>query len=455
MQLKDETLNNLAASGANIAQFASFGPDLALRHCRIRGLEALSAANAFESAVAAIHRTQANPNVNIRTFLPQKPDGNPFFYGPKCGFQDPLLAAAKAKQMCAEGYHVIINETIDEADGGFSGVLYGDLFEFSSRDIPRCVEKPGCAALPRNVALDLIRTVYGFNFHVPYTPAYRVECSVHPGPVGYLGQRQVVWQAEHMSDTMPNPPKISWPNRYSRDMGDKAFGLLMGYLLGFPVPFTHVFGRVIPYFSFGTKTWSDEAAWVRTCPFEQQPGLFTTSRGWLDSFALMQREDPENKLISAILVQDGIRAEYAGAAIADREGGLIMEGKYGYGDSFMVGAGSEDLPERVRSAVTRLWHGLRAKLGDVRFEWVFDGNDPWVVQLHVGRSESGASVIFPGEPSAMRAFDTKEGLERLRELVTEAKEGGFGIVLKGNVGITSHFGDLLRRNKIPSRIERD
>ena len=52
-------------------------------------------------------------------------------------------------------------------------------------------------------------------------------------------------------------------------------------------------------------------------------------------------------------------------------------------------------------------------------------------------------------------FEVKRGIEALRKLVDELRSGGenHGIILVGNVGITSHFGDILRRSGIPSRIE--
>jgi hypothetical protein len=448
---KDDVLDRLAAAGANIAQFVSYGPDGARRMMRIRDLQGdLS----VEETIARIHAAQSEPNVNIRTFLPDKPDGNPFFYGPKHGFDDPGKAAGKVRQMCAAGYYVIVNETIDEADGGFSGVLFGDVFEFASRDIPRCVEKPGCAALSRDLSKKLIEAVYGFALEIPYAPDYRVECSVHPAPVGYRGERQVIWQAERMEEAAPVAPRISWPNRYSCDMGDKAFGLLIAHLLGFRVPRTDVFGRVIPLFSFGAATKSGDARWVRTCPSEQQPGKFTTKRGWLDPFALMQREDPDGTRIASLIVQDGIRAHYSGAAVTQADGALRIEGVHGYGDDFMVGTKSPDkLPARVESAVVSLAGELRQALGDVRFEWVYDGRDPWVVQLHVGASESAGSVIYPGDVESFIEFDVSRGLEALRAVIAEAESSGAGIILRGNVGITSHFGDVLRRSKIPSRIQ--
>jgi len=50
-------------------------------------------------------------------------------------------------------------------------------------------------------------------------------------------------------------------------------------------------------------------------------------------------------------------------------------------------------------------------------------------------------------------FDVTQGLEALREVVEQVASKGNGIKLIGDVGITSHFGDVLRKAKVPSVIE--
>jgi len=64
------------------------------------------------------------------------------------------------------------------------------------------------------------------------------------------------------------------------------------------------------------------------------------------------------------------------------------------------------------------------------------------------------NVIYPGEPECFEIFEVSRGLEALRAFIEHVKRDHMGIILKGDVGITSHFGDLLRRNEIPSRLER-
>jgi hypothetical protein len=148
-----------------------------------------------------------------------------------------------------------------------------------------------------------------------------------------------------------------------------------------------------------------------------------------------------------------VDAEFSGAALTGPEG-LVVEGVRGTGDAFMVGSqGPDSIPELVMRDVTATVATASAKLGAVRLEWVHDGQRTWVVQLHVGASNSSGSVIYPGEPTRERRFDVSRGLEELREVAADMTGTGEGLVLVGSVGITSHFGDVLRRAQIPSRLE--
>ena len=63
-------------------------------------------------------------------------------------------------------------------------------------------------------------------------------------------------------------------------------------------------------------------------------------------------------------------------------------------------------------------------------------------------------VISIDARTGLRAIQVPGDLEAFRGFVTQAVQDGFGIVLKGDVGITSHFGDILRANRLPSRLER-
>src|SRR5581483_3058000 len=245
-------------------------------------------------------------------------------------------------------------------------------------------------------------------------------------------------------------------NRFSQLIGDKVYGLLVAYLYDLNVPETTVVCRSVAPFRFGRDTSSDET-WLRTSPRVQVPGKFTTRRGWIDPFRLLSEEDPHGTMIASVLAQRSVPAEYSGAAIAtDATAGadLTIEGTEGFGDEFMVGrARRASLPDAVQRAVREVYETAAERLGPARMEWVFDGKKLWIVQFHTGASPSYGSTIFPGNPSTFFRFDVSKGLEALRELVQNRANLDQGIVLVGDVGVTSHFGDVLRRARIPSRIE--
>jgi hypothetical protein len=465
--LKDQKLDEFAQRGVNIAQFVSYGPDGKKRYSRIRGTYPEGRFDSVEQALQAILHTGA-PYVNIRSFTPTTPDGNPFFMGRRAQWASLTDAADVVRSLIRRGLYVIVNEDIDINDGGFSGVVMGEIAEFAPQDTPRCVDRKGeprCAVMNRGLMEKLVLAVYGRRIGFPYSRNHRIEFSVHPGPVGYLRGPLLMWQEEAIErGTGPSGVTPRWPNRYSIAMGDKAYGLLMAHLHGLSVPFTRVTGRLIPPFEFGEHTNDGNTRWMRTAPRTQQPGKFTTMASWTDPFALIQREDPDGSGIAAILEQDNVSTErggWSGAAITQADGTLLVEGRHGRGDGFMVGSESPtDLPVAVIDAVTRVWEQARIDFGPIRFEWVYDRDHTvWVVQLHAGASDSVGDIIYPGEPTqSWQRYDVVGGLEGLRQLVgrisTSRFPGNTGIVLVGNVGITSHFGDLLRRAKIPSRLER-
>jgi hypothetical protein len=398
---KDVILDQLARHG-NIAQFVSFDP--ALRQRFVYGINQVSA------------------------------------------------VVDQLQRFSAAGLYSIVNETVDIHDGGVSGVACGGVVEFAPDDTPRCVEKSGTAAVSRALAFDIFRTVYGFEPDLPKDPTLRVEFSLHPLRRGFRHQHSIVWEIESVPASHPESPMPRWPNRFSQVIGDKAFGLLVAACLGFDVPFTLVIPRRLAPFSFGEGGLAEP--WIRTAPAEQSPGRFTTRRGWLDPYRLLQQEDPEAAWIASVLHQRGVDARASGAAIAQSDGHVAIEGVHGFGDRFMVGdRAPEPLPQSVIHRVRETYERAAGLLGPVRFEWVDDGERIWIVQLHAGSSVSAGRVIVPGEARRFQRFDVGQGLEALRALVASVKDAGEGIVLVGFVGVTSHFGDILRRAGVPSRLE--
>jgi len=317
---------------------------------------------------------------------------------------------------------------------------------------PEHIEKYGYpASFPKLTALSLLETVYGFHPDLShYQSSQRVEFSIHPLRKGMRNEHTIVWEVEDVGE-FQHTPKFSWPNRFSRFIGDKAFGLLVANTLRFPVPSTKVFPRSLPPFHFGLKTGSGET-WIRTCPIEQQPGRYTTKLGWIDPYLLMQQEDPERVNIASILAQEGVDPQYSGSLIVDSTGNVIIEGVRGRGDAFMDGRFTEKLPPYVKTSVDRLYDEIADVLGPVRFEWVYDGDTVWIVQLHMGATTSFGNIIYPGDAAFFHRFAVAEGIDALRKLIQRTGPNE-GIILVGFVGISSHLGDLLRKAKIPSRIE--
>ncbi len=446
---KDAGLDRLSNNGFNVAQFVSYDADGAQRFSRTKGNAQNHQFDSQEAAVAFMLANTTEHSVNVRSFDPTDPKSKPFDYGLKSS--DSVLASLRARR--DEGLHAIVNETVDIDDGGVSGVAFGNVIEFSPHDTPRCVEKPGTAQFTRAMGADIIRKVYGFYPTLAADPTTRIEFSIHPLRHGYKDEHTIIWEAED-ADGAPLTAETNWPNRFSDMLGDKTFGLMIADEIGLHVPRTTVFNRTVAPFTFGRETGSQEV-WLRTAPNKQTPGLYTTTHGWHDPYQLMAREDPTGEHIASILRQDGVDARYSGACIMGADNELILEGKAGKGDDFMVGeTGIATLPHYVDSAVRDIYKQASDYLGPVRFEWAYDGVHVWVVQLHRGKSVSTAQTIVPGhEATAYIEYSTENGIDGLRELIAQHVEGA-GITLVGNVGVTSHFGDLLRKANVPSRIER-
>jgi hypothetical protein len=297
----------------------------------------------------------------------------------------------------------------------------------------------------------LLETVYRFRPPLEARSEVRTEFSVHPLRRGYRREHTIFWEEERVAPVSLHADVV-WPNRFSRLIGDKAFGLLVAHLLELPVPSTTVIPRGLPPFSFGIPTNTGET-WIRTCPVEQVPGRFTTHHGWLDPFALLCHEDREGEAIASVLAQEGVDAQYSGALVTGDSNRPILEGVRGSGEQFMLGrAAPERIPDSVSGAVLDLYTQARAELGPVRFEWAYDGRRAWILQLHRGVSATSQRTIYSGEAQVYHRFDVARGIEALRELVGEIEGTGEGVVLVGNIGITSHLGDILRRARIPSRL---
>jgi hypothetical protein len=444
---KDVRLAALADSH-NVAQFVSFSPgaDPAVRHSRIRGHAPDAPFPDIHAAVEAVLTNAASGTVNVRSFLPDNDKGNPFHYR----IAKSADAVARVNSLAAAGYTTIVNETLDVHDGGVSGVVLNDLIEFVPDDTPRGVEEPGVASLPLGLGSRLLECVYGFRAHLPDTRGYRIEFSTHPLRVGYRQRHTIVWESEAVRDE-PVPATFSWPNKFSRFIGDKAYGLLMADLLGLAVPRTVVISRKVRPFSFGRSTGTAEI-WTRPCPREQDPGKHPTYRGWVDPYVMLGLGEPAGSAVVSVLAQEGVAAEYSGATLPRESGGYKVEGVPGFGEDFMQGERSPaPLPSRVIEDVRAVGAAAHAVLGPIRMEFAHDGRQVWVLQLHLATDRFQGAVICSGDPmNGWLDFDPASGLDQLRTLIDEARSKCRGIRVAGTVGVTSHVGDLLRKARIPA-----
>ena len=446
---KDDVLDHLARR-ANVAQFVSFGPDLVQRHAWIRGLPP---GHRFGSLEEAVGGARSPPRRNPRSTSAASSRTARRAAPSSMARPTPRKIAGELRRMAAEGLYTILNETVDVQDGGVSGVAFGDTLEFAPGDTPRCVEKPDAAGFPRDLGLRVLETVYGFRPALPAKTEQRVEFSLHPLRRGYRAEHTILWETEEPGPP-PSAPRISWPNRFSRHLGDKAFGLLMADALGLPVPRTRVIPRGLAPFSFGTPTGTAET-WLRTCPREQVPGRFTTRHGWTDPLPPAPGRGPRRRPHRL-----GPRPGRRRGALLRRPGDRVGRRAADRGRGRRRRPASCSAARRRRSCRPRSPARCATSTAAPPAGWGRSASSgrttaprPWIVQLHRGASPGAGRVIFPGEPERFHSLETAQGIDALRALIARIEGTGDGVVLVGHVGVTSHFGDLLRRARIPSRIE--
>lgn len=455
---KDETLDQLATT-ANVAHFVSFAPfTLQQRFARLAGYPANHHFATPREAIAALFAISRNGQVNVRSFRPEAPEGNPFRMG-LTRVDDVLDLLTQWGQ--DKGLHTIVNEMIDTNDGGVSGVAYRGLLEFAPGATPRVVDDETVerCQLPLALGRDVLRTVYGASLPIDEFVGARVELSVHPGRRGWAHEQWIAWQLERRP-MAPISRAIRWPHRFSRLIGDKTFGLLLAHHSGFLVPRSTVYlaqSRLFP-FQFGSATGTSEI-WTRPAPTEKYPGYYPTVRGWVDPTAFFnvwpayltnRRTETPSHPMAAVLVQEGVGAQYSGRA-GTRDGQLSVAGVHGYGDAFMQGdEAAGTLPPRVLQAVVELYMQLTLVFGEVEIEWVYDGVETWIVQL-------GPSIDRkpPPAPRGWIRFNYRRGaLEEFRSRVVEASRQGVGIVVIGNVDALSHAGEIADLAGVPVVWER-
>lgn len=453
--LKDDKLAHINDMGlGNIAQYVSIDPNGEVKHIQISN-HTKDETN-IKQLIMALIKSSRSGAVNIRSFSTDAMKGNKLIYNKRISELEEIIQ--QVKQNCDEGKYSIVNENIDINDGGVSGVVLGNIIEFAPKDTPKCVDKEGVCLLEKRLGYHVLKTVYGFQPEFCFGEEYRVEFSIHPNREGVRQKHTIVWEYELFQKT-EHEFKIKWPNKFSEFIGDKTFGLIIADYLGLNVPFTIAIPREVAPFSFGRRTGLFEK-WIRTCPIVKESGKYYTGNQWTDPFILMQSEESrgENDInIAAILSQDAVDAKYSGGAIITKEiENDLIEGVEGSGEKFMLGQEyKNDLPEVVKNALKEVMSTLRSYnylLGDVSIEWVYDNKKIWIVQLNQLKNNGTGNIIVPGHPSSYEKFNVEHGLEALRDRIQIIKDKNIGIEIIGNVGVTSHFGDLLRQSDIPSRI---
>jgi hypothetical protein len=442
----------MVVAGHNVAQFVAFTPAMEQTYSAVRGWGIGHAFDGIDDAARNLINSSGEGLLNVRSYRPDDPQGCPFLR--ELNAAD---AANAARSLCHNGYSVIINESIALDDGGVSGVIQGGVVEFAPGVTPRFVEQSteDIPAWPRGTGLAMLQHVYGelSALCTGFDDETRVEFSVHPARRGYLHDTAIIWEAQHVG-AIDVQPSMFWPCRFSRHIGDKAFGLLVAACIGLPVPSATVYprNRALTPFTIGSRTHRG-VVWMRTSPAVQMPGKYTTCRGWRDPYELMQADDPDGTALASCLAQDGVRAKWSGTYVTQADGTPLVEGCRGYGDEYMLAQRApEDLPDGVRHMVMAVFIRASVRLmRPVRGEWVYDGERVWVVQLHTGASASQGRTIVPGEATHWHRFDPAGGMAALDALIGGMADGE-GILFTGHIGVGSHFADKMRKGNIPSRI---
>jgi hypothetical protein len=62
-------------------------------------------------------------------------------------------------------------------------------------------------------------------------------------------------------------------------------------------------------------------------------------------------------------------------------------------------------------------------------------------------------MLVPGEATEWAIFKASQGLENLRQFLA-GLPSHVGVQIEGEIGLTSHLADLLRKSRRPARISR-
>lgn len=478
--LKDEELNNLVTGYlkenehgqeqlVNVAQFFSVSPvvedctmdDFMRMRAKCRRIKP-SINNVEDTRIVELVDTllsQSNSGkVSIRTFTRDQSSGNPLKLG--LSNRDEILNILYKNSI--DGYYSIVNEYIDICDGGVSGVICNDVIEFSPNDTPRCVEKDGVCRLPARIGIKMLRIIYGVNIGFLWKKNKRIEFSIHTKKIGYLDKLYTVWEITDTNEFDENiKVPIMYPNNFSKHIGNKTFGLILAHILGLNVPSGIVINRNIRPFTLTTnpKRLPDDTI-MRPAPSIKLPGEIDSKFEYTDVFEFM-KEGMEN--VPSLILQERVLAEYSGAAqITEDCQRCDIEGVQGFGDKFMLGMQEPgELPSKVIDKLEGSFDKIkeyRELLGDINLEWVYSDR-VWIVQFDCVNNENKAISFTTEEPESWVQIAVPEtNLKQFRESVEDLLEQrditgtNFGIEIRGNIGMLSHYGDIIREYNIPAKI---
>lgn len=464
---RDERMIAISGS-ANIANFVSFDGSGRLRFARLgtrslRNSSQVPLKDLLENLLSSVGR------VNLRFFAPGASTGARMVPD----VSDLKTLFMTSEQCIAEDGYVIVSEAIALDDGGISGVVVHDVVEFMNGVTPRFVDQSTSKfpQLPTSVGEKMLRAIYGNDVNLLlFDKELRVEFSVHPNPVGHLGRRMIVWDAYHAPASSALRPMIEWPNVYSDWLGDKLYGLLVADAVGLTVPksvgWLHpriesehesVFERWTPSLGvrFGQDTGSTDE-WLRSSPSRRDPGKYPTlkSSSKMDPLDWMAQIDPNGRNIRSVVQQQNVRSVYSGAAECG-QGATLIEGVAGSGESYMLGRRvPEHIPKPVERNVRLMADQIFAAFGASRFEWAFDGDQTWLLQVNQKFVEDRSPIEVEVEGKKYVDFDPTEGLERLAEVIIVAKEADATVRLGRRVGLTSHVCELLHRADVKYALAR-
>jgi hypothetical protein len=458
---KDEVLDHIACT-ANVAQFVSFAPGSSLqqRFCRINGYQPNHNFNSPEEAISALLHNATEKKVNIRSYTPETPEGNPFIK--RLESVDEVMS--KIRNLAEDKYlYTIVNEVIDECDGGVSGVSHRGVIEFAPDTTPRCVDDPEIetSVFPFEIGMTVLKTIYGFEPDLKGREGARVEFSIHPKPSGWRKRHTIIWQLEQRPREKIKTT-IQWPNRFSRMLGDKTYGLILASSVGFSVPLTMVFCRRLFPFIFGESTGSSEKI-TRTSPETKEPGYYLSARGWHDPYAVLEGQilapaerkwTPLPAPLSSVLIQQVVPAKYSGRALYSGSNKIEIRGVAGKGDAFMLGEQEHEiLPNEVILNINDTLKKMNQLIGPCNIEWVFDGSTVWVVQVNNAKLKN-QKINTDSRFEWVPFIYSKNRIEDFRKTVFELRGTDKGINVIGKVSPLSHLGEIAEIYDVPVMFSR-